>query len=378
MPLHGRAGPVRCRQMSEIAVVVGREVLDSRGNPTVEVEVVARLRRAGSRHRPVGRVDRPVRGGRAARRRRPLRRQGRARRRRPRQRRDRRRHRGPRRPRPARRRPRADRPRRHRQQGPPRRQRHPRRVARRRQGRGRRARAAAVPLRRRRQRPRAAGADDERAQRRRPRRQQRRPAGVHDHAGRRARRSREALRWGAETLPRAEEGAARPRPVDGGRRRGRLRPEPRLERGRRPAAGRGHREAAGYTPGDDIAIALDPASSEFYARRRLRLAGEGRTLSRRRHGRATGRPRRPLPDRVDRGRHGRGGLGRLGRPHRARSATGCSSSATTCSSPTSSACDAASTRGVGQLDPGQGQPDRHAHRDARDGGAGDRAAPTPR
>ncbi len=38
-------------------------------------------------------------------------------------------------------------------------------------------------------------------------------------------------------------------------------------------------EAAGRTPGDDIAIAMDPASSELYKDGRYVLAGEGRTLS---------------------------------------------------------------------------------------------------
>jgi len=38
-------------------------------------------------------------------------------------------------------------------------------------------------------------------------------------------------------------------------------------------------ERAGYTPGDDVAIALDPASSEFYKEGAYRLAGEGRTLT---------------------------------------------------------------------------------------------------
>ncbi len=36
---------------------------------------------------------------------------------------------------------------------------------------------------------------------------------------------------------------------------------------------------AGYKPGDDIAIALDPAASEFFSEGAYRLAGEGRTLS---------------------------------------------------------------------------------------------------
>ena len=38
-------------------------------------------------------------------------------------------------------------------------------------------------------------------------------------------------------------------------------------------------EAAGYTPGDDIAIALDPAASEFYRDGAYHLEGEGRVLS---------------------------------------------------------------------------------------------------
>jgi enolase len=38
-------------------------------------------------------------------------------------------------------------------------------------------------------------------------------------------------------------------------------------------------ERAGRTPGDEIAIALDPASSEFYRNGRYELAGEGRSLS---------------------------------------------------------------------------------------------------
>jgi enolase len=38
-------------------------------------------------------------------------------------------------------------------------------------------------------------------------------------------------------------------------------------------------ERAGYTPGDDIALALDVASTEFFADGRYRLDGEGRDLS---------------------------------------------------------------------------------------------------
>jgi enolase len=38
-------------------------------------------------------------------------------------------------------------------------------------------------------------------------------------------------------------------------------------------------ESAGFTPGDDIAIALDPASTEFYENGKYVLAGEGRELT---------------------------------------------------------------------------------------------------
>ena len=46
-------------------------------------------------------------------------------------------------------------------------------------------------------------------------------------------------------------------------------------------------EIAGFTPGDDIAIALDTASSEFFSDGAYHLAGEGRTLSPGRDGRST-------------------------------------------------------------------------------------------
>jgi enolase len=38
-------------------------------------------------------------------------------------------------------------------------------------------------------------------------------------------------------------------------------------------------DAAGYTPGDQVAICLDPAASEFFKEGRYELAGEGRSLS---------------------------------------------------------------------------------------------------
>ena len=84
--------------------------------------------------------------------------------------------------RPAGARPEADRARRHAEQGPARRERDPRRLARGREGRGGRGRPAALPLARRRGGGDAARADAERDQRRRARRQLDRPAGVHGRA----------------------------------------------------------------------------------------------------------------------------------------------------------------------------------------------------
>ena len=102
-------------------------------------------------------------------------------------------------------------------------------------------------------------------------------------------------------------------------------------------------EAAGYAPGEDLAIALDPATSEIYDDGALRARARGPHAVVRRDGRLLGRPRRPLPDRLDRGRHGRGGLGRLEDADRPDRRHASSSSATTCSSPTPSGSSAAST-----------------------------------
>ena len=76
-------------------------------------------------------------------------------------------------------------------------------------------------------------------------------------------------------------------------------------------------EAAGYKPGKDIAIALDPAASSFFSERRLRSRQvEGRAQVQRRDDRALSQVDRRLPDRFDRGRPGRERLGRLRAPDR--------------------------------------------------------------
>ena len=214
--------------MTAIATVVGREILDSRGNPTVEVDVVLtngafgraavpsgastgaheahELRDGGKRY---GGKGVRTRGGSG-------------------QRRDPQSSDRFRCQRPAWARPAPLRARRHRQQEAARRQRHSRRVARHRQGRRARPRPAALSLSRRRGCDAAAGADDEHLERRRACRQSDRLPGIHDRAGRRAEFRRGAAH-GRGSLPRAESRAEGRRPQHLGGRRGGLCPEPRLD-----------------------------------------------------------------------------------------------------------------------------------------------------
>ena len=131
-------------------------------------------------------------------------------------------------------------------------------------------------------------------------------------------------------------------------------------------------EAAGHRPGDDVAIALDPATSEIFDNGAYVLEHEGRTLILRRPRRILEPTWLPLSHRLDRRRSRRGGLGRLEAAHReARRPR-----ATRRRRPLRHQHRASPARHRGrcsQLDPDQGQPDRHAHRDARrdaDGGGG--------
>ena len=124
----------------------------------------------------------------------------------------------------------------------------------------------------------------------------------------------EALRWGAETYHALRADPGRARAVHRGGRRRRFRARPPAQRGRREAPPGGDRGRGPRARGRDRARAR-PRHQRAVGRRVLRpgrggpdaVAGGARRL--------LGRPGRPLPDRVDRGRHGRGGLGRLGGPH---------------------------------------------------------------
>ena len=89
----------------------------------------------------------------------------------------------------------------------------------------------------------------------------------------------EALRWGTETYHTLKKRAARPRVVDGRRRRGWLCSRTwRLTKTRSRSSIEAI-EKAGYAAGDEIAIALDPAVSELYRDGNYHLQGEGKVLS---------------------------------------------------------------------------------------------------
>ncbi len=204
-------------------------------------------------------------------------------------------------------RPCPDRGRRYAEQGPARRERHPRRLARRREGGRGRGRRPALPPPRRRGGADPARPDAERDQRRRSRRELDRPAGVHGRSGRRVlvRRGDPDRRRG---LPRPQGRPPRARARDRRRRRGRVRARPALERGGDRGDPRGGRACGACR---DRRGRARPGDERGVPGRRVPLRGP-----RARPGRAgglLGRPRCALPDRLARGRGRRGRLGGVGR-----------------------------------------------------------------
>ena len=128
------------------------------------------------------------------------------------------------------------------------------------------------------------------------------------------------------------------------RRRGRLRAVRSSPTTRRSTCSSRPSTRPAIKAGKEIALALDPAASEFFTRT-AQYTFEGQAqLRRRARRRCTSSWAEKYPHRLARGRPRRGRLGRLEAAHRASSASACSSSATTCSSPTPSASSAASTR----------------------------------
>ncbi len=104
-------------------------------------------------------------------------------------------------------------------------------------------------------------------------------------------------------------------------------------------------EKAKYTPGEQVKLALDAASTEFYDAKAKKYTLEGKEARLRRHGRVSFGTRRQVPHLLDRGRLCRGRLGGLEAAHRRAGGASASSSATTYSSPTSNGCRRGSTRG---------------------------------
>ncbi len=152
---------------------------------------------------------------------------------------------------------------------------------------------------------------------------------------------REALRWGSEVFHTLKKRLQRCRPQHQCRRRGRLCAEPqeragrarfhrRLDRGGRLPAGRGCRDRA------------RPGGERVLQGRRLCLFRRKEDARPEGAGALPGQARRRLSDRVDRGRHGRGRLGGLEAPDRRDRRARSSSSATICSSPTRSGSTTAS------------------------------------
>ncbi len=120
-------------------------------------------------------------------------------------------------------------------------------------------------------------------------------------------------------------------------------------------------ERAGLTPGDDVAISLDVAASEFGAGGCYRLGLEKRELDRDGLAELLHRLVRAISDRVDRGPVRRGRRRGLSALHGGRSATASRSSATTSSSPARPASPKPVARGKRQRGADQGQSGRHGH-----------------
>ena len=123
----------------------------------------------------------------------------------------------------------------------------------------------------------------------------------------------EALRCGAEIFHALKSALHAGRPVDRGRRRGRVRAGIQLG----PRSARFHREGGRAPPatrsGDDVLLALDLRGERISSRtaRYRAWTAKARACRPAENGRFPRRPGRRLSDRLDRGRHGRGRLGRL-------------------------------------------------------------------
>ncbi len=193
-------------------------------------------------------------------------------------------------------------------EGQPRRERDPRRLACRRTRGCRSRRPSALPLPRRHRRAHAARSDDERHQRRRARRQQPRRPGVHDHPGRLRQFLRSAPRRRRD-LPSPEEDPARQEADHRRRRRRWLRTRSQVQR--RSARPHPHRDREGRLPPRRSDLPRPRRRGVRVLRKEKVQVRRHRSLERR-HGRLLRRPAEEVPDHLHRRRDVRGRLGRLG------------------------------------------------------------------
>ena len=173
----------------------------------------------------------------------------------------------------------------------------------------------------------------------------------------------EALRWGVETYHALkallkERGLSTALGDEGG-----FAPEPAVERGGARAAAHRDRACGLHARGRDRARARRRVHRAL-RRRPLRARGRGRRLLVGGVGRPPRAALRPLPDRVDRGRHGGGRLGRLARAHAAPRCA-CAARRRRPLRHQRRAARAGHRARRRQLDPGQGEPDRHVVGDPR-------------
>ena len=181
-------------------------------------------------------------------------------------------------------------------------------------------------------------------------------------AGRRGELLRSVALGGGD-VSRVARAAARPRAFDRARRRRRLRARPAVER--RSAEAVARRDRGGRLPARrrDRARARRRRVGDL---RRRQVRARGREANVHEHGvrRLPRRSLRPVPDRLDRGRHVRGRLGRLGHAHPAARRRGAARRRRRVRHELRAPRPRHRHRRR-ELDPHQGEPDRVADRDAR-------------
>ena len=168
----------------------------------------------------------------------------------------------------------------------------------------------------------------------------------------------------------AEEGAEGRRPQYQRRRRRRLCAQSAIAPKRRSTSSSRRSRRRAIKPGEDIALALDPAVDRVLQERRLRLEGEGKSARSAEQVDYLAELVARLPIVSIEDGMAEDDLGRLEAADRQDRRQMSSWSGTICSSPTSTRLAEGIKLGHRQLDADQGQSDRHADRDAGRGRSG--------